>query len=62
MGASRGAPLRATTAGIQTISLPIEVAFVVISDPRGSGKGHVPMAMCIIFVAVGVFAISELGY
>jgi hypothetical protein len=40
----------------------IEVAFAITTGPEREWKGLVPIAMYIIFVAVGVLVASELGY
>ena len=41
---------------------PIKVAFVITTGQSGNGKGLVPILLYIVFVAVGVFIASEVGY
>jgi hypothetical protein len=41
---------------------PIKVPIVIAIGPQGNGKGFVPIAMYMGFVAVGVLIASELGY
>jgi hypothetical protein len=40
----------------------VEVAFVITTETKREWKALVPISMYLIFVAVGVFMASELGY